>query len=172
MCAHQRSHVARQNVPRDQIHAGTSGREQSDIPGGRNRQQDGGRNRHPAPKSGGWSVGAPIGLAHGNLNALAQASGCTIILRMGPDAGAQFQKLRVHPGARTATRQMLRDLDSLGRIQFIVQIRLQQTLCRHAGHLESSFIRVATQSRRLWRARDSRDMTVPIGALAASAISR
>jgi hypothetical protein len=66
-----------------------------------------------------------IRLAQGNLNALAQAGGRTVIRRVGPDGGAQFQKLRMHPRARTATRQMLRDMGCLGRIQFIVQIRLQ-----------------------------------------------
>jgi len=91
---------------------------------------------------------------------------------MGPDAGAEFQKLRMHPRARSAARQMLRDMGCLGRIQFIVQIGLQQILRRQTGHLEAPFIHAATQSCILRRARGRRDMTVPIGALAASAISR
>jgi hypothetical protein len=116
---------------------------------------------------GGSPGGLWIRLAHGSLNALALASGRTVVGRVDADAGAQFQKFRPRSRARSAIRQMLLDMGCLGGIRFIVQVGLQETLRRHARHLEASFMRVATQSCRLWRARDSRDITVPIGALAA-----
>src|SRR5580658_72704 len=159
--------MACEDILRDQIGPGSVWPPQREIPSQRNGQQNGRRYCDPAPRSGGFAAG----MAQRGANTILQAGGRAVIGRVGSNRAAQFQKLRMHPGASAATRKMLRDLGPLGRIQLVVEIGLQQAFCRCASHLETSFIRADRQSLKRRRARDSRDMTVPIGKLAASAIS-
>src|SRR5689334_5310328 len=67
--------------------------------------------------------------------------------------------------------EMVLDFRVQNRIQFAVEIGLDQITRQSARHLESLLVRAVTHSSRRLRARASRDMTVPIGTLAVSAFS-
>src|SRR5260221_13715437 len=74
-------------------------------------------------------------------------------------------------GAGATVCQMLLDFRFPVGIQLAVEIGLDQLTGRCAFHLGYRFIREVTHSSKRLRARESRDITVPIGTEAASAIS-
>jgi len=76
------------------------------------------------------------------------------------------------PGAGRAARDVLAQLEDGARVQLAVQLKLDQRGRLGAGHDTPAFLAappsLACSSR---RARDSRDITVPMGTAVTSAIS-
>src|SRR2546427_11353368 len=110
-------------------------------------------------------------LAHGAHEAFLETGRRIEARELLPRGLPQREKLVLLLTTSRAASDVALELDDRANVELVVQPRADQTVCLGAGHAVS-FCWLATMSTRSCaRARDSRDITVPMGTPATSAIS-
>src|SRR5438128_6348305 len=119
------------------------------------------RSRGNAAGSGANSRSLPQGVD----NTLLKVSRRIVAELLRPNVRLKLEQPRMSFGAGGTGCEMVLDLRLQTRIQLTVEVGLYQITRHCTFHLEYLVVRAVTQSSRRLRARDSRDMTVPIGTL-------
>src|SRR6266849_8128969 len=111
------------------------------------------------------------GLAHGAQEAFLE-TGRRIEAREPLSRGLpEREKLVLLPSTSRAASDVALELDDRAHVELVVQPGADQMVCLGTGHADSFCWRATMSTRSCARARDSRDITVPMGTPATSAIS-